>query len=211
MSLLVHICCGPCSGAVLERLLEEGRAPVGFFYNPNIQPLAEYLRRREGAAQTAEKLGVPIIFADALSEDEQRVLTGQGPCRPGLPPAADPLPWLRLVAGKEQERCAHCIDLRLRVSALFARSRGFAAFTSSLLYSRRQPHETIAELGRSAAAEHGLAFHYADWRPLWQRGIDLSKQWGVYRQPYCGCMFSEYDRYAGDLDRTVRASAEKAE
>ena len=290
MSLLVHICCGPCSGAVLERLLEEGRAPVGFFYNPNIQPLAEYLRRREGAAQTAEKLGVPIIFADALPEDEQRVLTGQGPevcarmkdfaprtrktahsaeevypygtrpvlipqeaewtpgvfrrrpegarhrtcrvkkgpfdavvgqkiylgaapglpTRPSLPPAADPLPWLRLIAGKEHERCTPCIDLRLRATALFARRRGFVAFTSSLLYSRRQPHETIAELGRNAAAKHGLAFHYADWRPLWQRGIDLSKQWGVYRQPYCGCMFSEYDRYAGDLDKTVRASAEKA-
>ena len=113
-------------------------------------------------------------------------------------------------SGKERERCAPCIDMRLRVSALFARRRGFAAFTSSLLYSRRQPHETIAELGRSAAAEHGLTFHYADWRPLWQRGIDLSKQWGVYRQPYCGCMFSEYERYAGDLDRIVRA-AEKTE
>ncbi len=264
MSLLVHICCGPCSGAVLERLLEDGRAPVGFFYNPNIQPLAEYLRRREGAAQTAEKLGVPIIFADALSEDEQLTLIGQGPqgcsqiedfaprarktalfakevyssgtrpeqkgpfdavigrkislgtalglpTRPPLPPAADPLPWLRLVAGKEHERCTPCIDLRLRATALFARQRGFAAFTSSLLYSRRQPHETIAELGRSAAAEHGLAFHYADWRPLWQRGIDLSKQWGVYRQPYCGCLFSEYDRYADDLGKTVRAAAEKTE
>ena len=133
------------------------------------------------------------------------------PTRPTLPPAADPLPWLRLVAGKEGERCAPCIDLRLRATALFARQRGFAAFTSSLLYSRRQPHETIAELGCSAAAEQSIAFHYADWRPLWQRGIDLSKQWGVYRQPYCGCMFSEYDRYAGDLDKAVRAAAEKAE
>ena len=219
MSLLVHICCGPCSGAVLERLLEEGRTPVGFFYNPNIQPLAEYLRRREGAAQMAEKLGVPIIFADALPEDEQRALIGQDPggcfqiglpTRPALPPAADPLPWLRLVAGKEHERCAPCIGLRLRVTALFAQSRGFAAFTSSLLYSRRQPHGIIAELGRAAAAEQqSLTFHYADWRPLWQRGIDLSKPWGVYRQPYCGCMFSEYDRYAGDLNRTVRAPVEK--
>ncbi len=211
MTLLVHICCGPCSGAVLERLLEEGRKPVGFFYNPNIQPLSEYLRRREGAALTAKCLGVPIIFADALPENEQRLLIGDVPTlptRPGLPLAADPLPWLRRTAGKESGRCAPCIDLRLRGVAMFAGMRGFAAFTTSLLYSRRQPHDTIAELGRSAAAGQGVTFHYADWRPLWRRGIELSKQWGVYRQQYCGCMFSEYDRHAGDLDRIVRAGAE---
>ncbi len=212
MSLLVHICCGPCAGAVLERLLEEGRDLLGFFYNPNIQPLAEYLRRRKGAALTAKQLGVPIIFADALPAEEQLLLFGARtgpnlPTRPALPLAVAPLPWLRMVAGRESARCLPCIGLRLEAAARFAKARGFAAFTSSLLYSRRQPHESIASLGQNTAEHQGVAFHYADWRPLWQRGIYLSKQWGVYRQPYCGCIFSEYDRYAKDLDQVVRAPA----
>ena len=206
MSLLVHICCGPCAGAVLEKLLEEGHTPVGFFYNPNIHPLAEYMRRREGAARTAEILGVPIIFADALPLEEQHLLVGQAPAlptTPALPPAADPLPRLRLAAGKEVGRCPLCIGLRLRTTALFAKMRGFEAFTTTLLYSRRQPQEIIVGLGTAAAAEQDLKFLPTDRRPLWQRGIELSKQWGVYRQQYCGCVFSEYDRYARELSQVI--------
>jgi predicted adenine nucleotide alpha hydrolase (AANH) superfamily ATPase len=204
----------------LRRLLDAGHGVTGFFFNPNIHPLSEYLRRREGAAQVCRRLEVPLLFADALPRQEQDwgqvaanlsapleggVPSGKDslpfaesrtpPC-PDLPPAADPRPWLRLMAGREAQRCPLCWRIRLAETVRIARNRGFEAFSSSLLYSRRQDHQGIRLAAESLAASSGLAFVYQDFRASWQEGIDLSKAWGVYRQNYCGCLYSEYDRYA---------------
>ena len=208
MRILVHICCGPCGITVLQRLRAQGHEPAGLFFNPNIQPLAEYMRRREGAALVAARLDIPLIFADALPEAEQRWRdpwlpeTGEPDRRPDAPPpAVDPVPWLRAVAGREQERCLFCWRVRLRKTAELAAAGGFDGFTSSLLYSRYQKHESIRDLGFGIAESAGTAFVYEDFRSSWQEGISLSKDWGVYRQQYCGCLFSEYDRYRRDFDR----------
>ncbi len=214
MRILVHICCGPCGITVLQRLRDQGHELAGLFFNPNIQPLAEYMRRREGAAQAAERLGIPLLFADALPEDEQRWADPWLPKNEAseqagaesLPRAADPVPWLRAVAGREQDRCLFCWRIRLRKTAELAAARGFAGFTSSLLYSRYQKHEIIHELGLSIAGESDLAFLYEDFRTSWQEGIRLSKEWGIYRQQYCGCLFSEYDRYRRDFARARGAN-----
>lgn len=237
----MHICCGPCAITVLRHLLEHGHEPTGFFFNPNIHPLAEYMRRREGVAQVAGKLGVPVIFADSLPLEEQfwsdpwlsertglpdsappadqqaplpgTLYTRSGndkerpgpfaPGRPPAPPAANPVPWLRAVSGREESRCLFCWRVRLVHSARAARRLGLDALTSSLLYSRFQDHDRIRELGESAADAAGLLFLYQDFRRFWQQGIDASKEWGIYRQPYCGCLFSEYERYSKPFARAL--------
>ena len=241
MRVLVHMCCGPCGITVLQRLQDKGCDCTGFFFNPNIHPLAEYMRRREGAAQVAERLGVPLIFADTLPHGEQQwspawpgagiaaaaaaveaetppPASGQLSLTPpytslhipeipeGLPPAADPVLWLRAVSGREEDRCRFCWYTRLRKTAELARQWGFAGFTSSLLYSRYQKHEALQSFGQALAGENGIAFVYEDFRTSWQQGITVSKEWGIYRQQYCGCIFSEYDRYRRDLKRMCRVS-----
>ena len=99
--------------------------------------------------------------------------------------------------------------LRSRVEAAFAKaaSLGFAWVSTSLLYSRYQPHEVIAAAGRRLAAPSGPGFVYRDFRTDWQAGIDRSKDWGLYRQPYCGCVYSEADRYRKKLERCKKEAA----
>jgi epoxyqueuosine reductase len=179
--LLLHICCGPCSITVLRGLVDAGFELMGLFYNPNIHPLTEYLRRREGVERVASKLGVPVACLD----DEY-----------------DPVLFTRLTAFKEKDRCPACYALRLTRAAAYARERAFDLFSTTLLYSKYQNHEAIRFAGENAAAGATVGFYYRDFRDGWQMGIDLSKEWGIYRQPYCGCIFSEYERYRKQLKRT---------
>ncbi|MDR2669509.1 MAG: epoxyqueuosine reductase QueH [Desulfovibrio sp.] len=228
MRILVHVCCGPCAAAVLRGFAAAGHEPHGFFYNPNIHPLAEYMRRRQGAAQVAGRLDVPLIFADTLPAGASAVPDHGGRSPDGAPalpepagdspegapeagrplpggallPAGDPVPWLRAVLGilkNNGDRCPYCLRLRIFACAEQARRRGVDAFSTTLLYSRRQRHDTIRALGEEAEAALGIAFAYRDFRPHWDEGVRLSKEWGVYRQQYCGCLFSEYERYAREF------------
>lgn len=185
-SLLLHVCCGPCAVMPITRLLDEGFVVTAWFMNPNIQPLAEYLRRREAAGQCAERLGVPIIYADETWD-----ITN----------------WLRAVAGRDTppDRCAYCCESRMQAAFAFARQQGFAWVSSSLLYSRYQPHEVIKAAGEQLAAQEGApGFGYRDFRADWQEGIDRSKAMELYRQPYCGCVYSEAERYQKKLLRCIK-------
>ena len=240
-TLLVHICCGPCAITVLEWLLDRGYAPTGLFFNPNIHPLAEYLRRREGAIAVARHFGIPLLCADTLPVDQQKypseaftTLLPSGPfptdpaqaasiasCPPvsrpsgeaalypndrgldGLPPAVDPVRWMRFMHGREYARCTLCWSLRLHKAAQLAAEKGFSAFTSTLLYSRYQRHDLLREQGEALALAQGLEFVYHDFRQFWQRGIDRSKEMGLYRQQYCGCLYSEYARYKKQCLRII--------
>lgn len=180
MKLLLHICCGPCSIMPAMLFADEGYELTGFFHNPNIQPLAEYLRRREGASQCATNLKMPILYDDA---------------------AWDMPAWLmrQLPVTKSKTRCQNCIATRLEQTALKAAALGIEKFSTSLLYSHYQPHDFIHQKGEEIAASHGLEFIYRDFRSYWQEGIDISKAWEIYRQQYCGCVFSENERYAKKL------------
>ena len=187
-SLLLHVCCGPCAIMPITRLQDEGYVVTAWFMNPNVQPLAEYLRRREAAGQCAERLGVEILYADA---------------------AWNITAWLRAVAGRDEPpaRCAWCCESRVEAAFAEAASLGFASFSTSLLYSRYQPHEVIAAAGRRLAEKGGPGFVYRDFRTDWQAGIDRSKEWGLYRQPYCGCVYCEADRYRKQLERCKKTAA----
>jgi predicted adenine nucleotide alpha hydrolase (AANH) superfamily ATPase len=187
-SVLLHVCCALCALMPVGMLRAEGFAVTGVFYNPNIHPLKEYLLRRSALLEAAERLELPLLWPDP----EQ---------------AAWNLPqWLHgmPVSPERDVRCRACYGLRFGHVAHWAGKEGFDAFTSSLLYSRRQGHGIVVEEGEEAARRAGTAFLYRDCRPGWQEGIQLSKQWGLYRQQYCGCLYSETERYAKEWE-TARA------
>ena len=183
--LLLHLCCGPCAITTIAAAQADGLAAVGLFYNPNIHPLQEYFKRREGAVQVAERAGMPLRFC-------------------GL--EYDPRVFLHAVHGREEDRCRQCYRLRLEQTVHTAKRHGFTHFSTSLLYSRRQKHEEIVEEAKSAEKRSRVEFYYRDLRSTWQQGIDLSKEWGVYRQNYCGCIYSEAERFARQLEK-IQADA----
>jgi predicted adenine nucleotide alpha hydrolase (AANH) superfamily ATPase len=173
MRVLLHICCGPCALYPLSALRSEGIEVSGFFFNHNIHPYQEYLRRRDAAQQMAELEGLPLILKDEYRLEE----------------------FLANVASDPDARCGYCYASRLDAVAAVARQEGFDAFTSSLFYSRYQNHEVMRRKAEVVAEQHGAAFLYRDFRPGWQEGIRRSKELGLYRQQYCGCIYSEKERY----------------
>lgn len=178
--ILLHICCGPCAIHPVTQLKEQGYDVVGLFYNPNIHPLQEYLKRRDAARETAEKLGFKLIIKD----DEY-----------------NPQDYFRAVTHRENNRCFLCYAQRLEKTRSIAKRGGFDAFSTTLLYSKFQKHETIQTLGRDIAGNGAPAFLYQDFRLGWDHGVQTSKEWNIYRQQYCGCLYSEFERYKKELKR----------
>jgi predicted adenine nucleotide alpha hydrolase (AANH) superfamily ATPase len=176
--LLLHSCCAPCAGGILESLLESGVEATLFFCNPNIHPHDEYRKRKEEQKTFADKRGVPFVEADP-----------------------DPAPWFRIVAGLEDEpergrRCTACFLLRLTTTAEYAAAHGFEIFATTLGISRWKDLDQVNAAGQAAAGAHaGTAFWPFNWRKGGgsQRMIEVSKREGFYHQPYCGCVFSLRD------------------
>ena len=183
MKILLHTCCGPCALFPLRQLRTAGHDVTGFFYNHNIHPYQEYARRRDAAIQMAAQEAMPLIINDNYDLEE----------------------FLVNVAAEPDKRCSYCYSSRLRATALAAVEGGVEAFTASLLYSRYQKHDEIKKLGEQIGNEYGVEFHYQDFRSGWQEGIRLSKEQGLYRQQYCGCIYSEKERYcqAAKADKNV--------
>lgn len=175
--LLLHSCCGPCSSAVLERLIPHFDVTV-FYDNPNIAPEAEYQKRLE----------------------EQRRLLGQMPIAQKvhlLCGVCDPQRFYAVAKGMEGEpeggaRCTACFRLRLEATAKAAREGGFDYFTTTLSVSPHKDAQRINRLGGEIAQEHGVAYLYADFKKKegYKRSIALSREYDLYRQDYCGCVYS---------------------
>ncbi len=173
MKVLLHLCCGPCGLYPLSLLRGEGMEVTGFFFNHNIHPYQEYLRRRDAAVMMAEKEGLELVVKDEYRLEE----------------------FLANVAPVPEARCGYCYESRLDAVAEAAKAGGFDAFSSSLFYSRYQNHELMRSKAVDAAGRFGVEFCYRDFRPGWQEGIRRSKEMGLYRQQYCGCVYSEKERY----------------
>jgi epoxyqueuosine reductase len=176
--ILLHACCGPCSLTPVPLLQARGMEVTALFYNPNIHPLTEYLRRREGMEQAAARLGIEAVFLDG---------------------EYDPTTFLRRVVHHEEGRCPICYRMRLERTLAHAVQGGFDCFSTTLLYSRFQDHEAIARVASELAGAGSVRFHYEDFRTGWKEGIRLSREYGIYRQPYCGCLYSEVQRYRSRL------------
>jgi predicted adenine nucleotide alpha hydrolase (AANH) superfamily ATPase len=173
MRILLHLCCGPCAAYPLQQLRLQGHEASGLFYNPNIHPYQEFRRRIDAVKQLAAASDFPVEI------DDNYGLTD----------------YLRQVVFHETERCPLCYQTRLARTAQAAAEGGFDAFTTTLLYSKYQNHRLLIEQCEQLAAACGVAFFYQDFRLGWQQGIDESIRLGLYRQPYCGCIYSEQERY----------------
>lgn len=178
MDILLHICCAPCAIYPYFRLKEEGMDPAGYFYNPNIHPYLEYRKRLDTVKEFVARVGLDLTCKDGYDLDA----------------------YLLRIAGTGPRRCEHCYRMRLDAACAAARSKGYTAITTSLLYSKYQKHDLIAGVGREMSAEHGVEFYYEDFRRGWREGIIESKSMGLYRQQYCGCIYSERDRYRKDTN-----------
>jgi predicted adenine nucleotide alpha hydrolase (AANH) superfamily ATPase len=176
MTTLLHICCGPCATATVGHWRDEGHDLVGFFHNPNIQPLLEFRRRLQGARDLAKAVGLPL--QEDLTYDPER--------------------WFAEVGSHGAARCRRCIGARLDRAAAAASAGGCAAFTTSLAISPWQDHEAIREEGARVGETHGVTFLYRDLRPLYRDSRRLARERGLYRQQYCGCVLSEWERYRDD-------------
>ena len=173
MKLLLHICCAPCSIYPVRILRENNIEVMGFFYGSNIHPYTECIRRRDALSQYAEEIDLKLIISDEYD------LEG----------------FLRNAAFRETDRCTLCYYDRLRSTALIAKRGKFNYFSTTLLYSKFQKHSAIESVGNAVAKETGVPFYYEDFRCGWKEGIDISKARGMYRQQYCGCIYSEKERY----------------
>ena len=176
--LLLHSCCAPCSGELMEAFVESGIDYTIFFYNPNIHPSKEYELRKQENIRFADKHGVPFVDADY---DTDR--------------------WFARAKGMEDEpergiRCSMCFDMRFERTARYAHAHGFPVITSSLGISRWKNMQQITDCGvRAAAAYEGVTYWDYDWRKRGgsARMIEISKRERFYQQEYCGCVYSLRD------------------
>ena len=175
MKILLHLCCVNCGIYPLEQIKAKGHEVIGFFFNPNIHPYQEYQKRLEALKQYSEKAGLEVVYRDEYLLEE----------------------FLRNVSQKPEERCPYCYSVRLEATAREAKKRGFDQFSTTLLQSTHQNHQLIKETGERMAREVGIPFYYEDFRQGWKRGVEVSKAMGLYRQQYCGCVYSEKERYMG--------------
>ena len=172
--LLLHSCCAPCSGEVMETMIESGIDFSIFFYNPNIHPVKEYEIRKEENIRFAEKHNIPFIDCDYDTEN-----------------------WFARAKGMENEpekgiRCTMCFDMRFERTALYAAENGFSLISSSLGISRWKDMKQINDCGhRSASHYEGITYWDYNWRKNGGavRMLEISKKEEFYQQEYCGCVY----------------------
>ena len=185
-SVLLHCCCAPCSVFCVKSLRSEGIEPTALWYNPNIHPYQEYVLRRDTLREYAPSIGM-----------ELRVIEEYGLRT-----------FVRNVAEDIDHRCGYCYRVRMEKTAEYAAAHGFDAFSTTLLVSPYQHHEQLAETAAAAAAKYGVRFLYRDFRPGFREGQAEARALGLYLQKYCGCVFSEEDRYQRQIQRdTARNEA----
>lgn len=178
IKILLHTCCAPCLIYPYKHLINNGVKPTIFFYNPNIHPFLEFKKRSDSLKMYSEKLGFPLILDNKYGLVE----------------------FLRKTVFHENERCQLCYLMRLNKTAIFAKDQKFDAFSTTLLYSKYQRHNLITSLCKTISTEIEIPFFYHDFREGWQIGINESIELKMYRQSYCGCIYSEQDRY----DKTLK-------
>lgn len=176
MKILVHICCAPCFTYPHRLLGEQGHDITGFFYNPNIHPYKEFRARLDALEFYAKGKNVPVIYDREY--DLEEYLRGSLGC-----------------AGRGEDRCGFCYALRLEATARVACEQGFDAFTTSLLVSPYQKHDLLRSTGEELGRKNGVPFLYVDMRDGYRESRKISRDMGLYMQKYCGCIFSERDRY----------------
>lgn len=173
MKNLLHICCAPCSISCIDLLRGENIDTSGFWFNPNIHPWTEYKSRRNALTQYAKMIGLNLEMNDEY----------------GL------RPFIHAVYPNLNNRCGTCYDMRLDATARYAAENGYESFSTTLLVSPYQNHELLIQTAEKASARYQVEFLYRDFRPLFREGQQKARELDLYMQKYCGCVFSEEERY----------------
>ena len=171
-SVLLHCCCAPCSLSCIDPLRAGGLDLTAFWFNPNIHPWKEYQARRDCLLEYAPAIGMEVRVWEDYGLRE----------------------FCRHAAADIDHRCAYCYTHRLEGTAKYA-------FTTTLLASLYQDHDGIVRAAEACAQHYGVEFLYRDFRPNFQAGNQRARELGFYMQKYCGCVFSEEDRYAKQIQR----------
>lgn len=182
--LLLHTCCAPCSVYCVDLLRSEGIEPVSFWYNPNIHPYQEYKARRDALREYAASIGMELLIREDYGLRD----------------------FVRAVASDIDRRCKHCYTTRMEETARCAAEHGFTHFSTTLLVSPYQDHDGICAAANELAERYGVEFLYRDFRPGFREGQAKAREHGLYMQKYCGCVFSEEDRYAKQIKRDREVS-----
>ena len=180
-SLLLHSCCGPCSSYVMEYLAQYFDITI-FYYNPNISPAAEFQFRAEEQQRLIREMDLGVSFLLGKYEPERFFSLAKGH-------EAEP---------EGGERCFRCYELRLREAAETAKSLGMDYFTTTLSISPLKNAEKLNEIGGQLVKDYGVDYLYSDFKKRngYKRSTELSREYGLYRQDYCGCVFSMRERRA---------------
>ena len=173
MKLLLHTCCAPCSVYCLEELKKDNIDITSFWYNPNIHPYKEYEARLETLKKYDDEIGISLIIDDYYGLRE----------------------FCKHVVDKLDNRCGYCYLCRLEKTAKYAKENGFDAFSTTLLISPYQNHELLKKTGEMLSKKYDIEFLYKDFRPGFRYGQNKARELGLYMQKYCGCIFSEEERY----------------
>jgi predicted adenine nucleotide alpha hydrolase (AANH) superfamily ATPase len=181
MNVLLHICCAPCQIYPVQAIREKGHLVAGFFYNPNIHPYSEYLKRKSQVERYSKDVSLNVTYGeydlgeylDYIVEDESF-----------------------------KDRCPICWWYRMKRTAVFARENGFDAFTTTLLGSPYQEHDTLKSICEDVAKEAGVKFYYDDFRTGFKAAHDKARAKGIYCQNYCGCLFSEKEMIENKISKT---------
>ncbi len=173
MKTLMHICCANCALYPIKTLQDRGIEIEGYWFNPNIHPVTEYRARLDSLTRLELLWNLKIEYNDFYGLKD----------------------FIREVIYKEEDRCLHCYTMRLDETAQAAKEKGIDSFTTSLLYSRYQKFGMIVDIGREMQEKYDVEFYQEDFREGWHEGIQMSKELSLYRQKYCGCIYSEMERY----------------
>ena len=171
MKIVLHICCGVCAAGVVKTLAEEGHQVIGFFYNPNIHPAQEYERRLETTYRVAQELDFPLEAGPYTPEE-----------------------WLKETNSLKHEpeggkRCPVCFKIRLEETYLYMLDYGADAFTTTLTISPHKSAQVINKIGQEIGGDKFLVRDFKK-KDGFKRAIQLARQWELYRQNYCGCIYS---------------------
>lgn len=173
MKLLLHICCAPCSAACIKYLREEGIDITGYWYNPNIHPYKEYENRLNALKEYAKMINLNVIYNDYYGLRE----------------------FTKNVVNDLNNRCIYCYSSRLEEVVKYAKENNFDAFTTTLFISPYQKHDKLKEICEELSKKYDIKFYYQDFREYFYEGKKMFKETGLYMQKYCGCVFSEEERY----------------
>lgn len=176
MRILLHVCCANCAIHPLNLLSSEGHQVFGYWYNPNIHPFTEYQKRMQALKSLEEKRSFPTFYNDSYDLEK----------------------FLKAATQDVENRCAFCYKIRLIKAANYAKEHNFDSFSTTLLISPHQKHELIREIGEKIGADLGIRFLYRDFRSGFHDGKKEAKDLELYSQKYCGCIFSEKERYSQD-------------